>query len=415
MELSWSKWQTQRPENPLVSVIIPTKDRPNMLCEAVQSALNQTYPYVEVVVINDAGIDVRHKLTMIPKSSSITYVNLLHNSERSKSRNYGISIANGDYITYLDDDDIYYPNHIETLLGVLTSKKIDIAYTDSLMAQQSIHNNTHKTIRKICFYSHDFNFEKLLVDNYIPILCIMHKKKCIEKSGYFDEKISTHEDWDLLIRLAQHYNFFHVKQITSEYRVRDDNTNTTNSKLPKFLETYKYIYEKYPLPPFASEFTSLDRKRALFAINIRAYSYICDLISNIEHSHKKNIATNAHELLNKCGASQKQIISATIYLQSKFEKNTQIQRRILLKSINVDQENYLSWISLCHNYIQDGNFELVEFTLKTLIEASPLDLTLYDSLISIMKILNKNKLLDDLKLRKEYISRIKNYNSENKN
>lgn len=407
MQLVRSKWQTEHLEKPLVSVIIPTKDRPAMLREAVASALTQTYPYIEVVVINDAGADVWHELATIYDSSKITYVTLLRNSERSKSRNYGITIANGDYITYLDDDDIFYPNHVETLLRSMDSKKYDIAYADSLMAQQSLHNNEYKTTKKICLYSHEFNYENLLVENYIPILCLMHKKKCIENSGYFDEKISTHEDWDFCIRLAKQYNFLHIKKITSEYRVRDDNTNTTNSKLPKFLESFKYIYNKHPLPHSANAFTHLDRKRALFVTNLRAYNFICDLISSFKHDINDNTLTDHNIFLENCGALQKQIISAAIYLQSKSESNIKIQRHLLIKSLKADQENYLSWIDLCNNYITDLKFELVEETLKTLIEANPLDLTLYDSLIKIFKILNKNQQIDELIFTKKYILHLK--------
>jgi cellulose synthase/poly-beta-1,6-N-acetylglucosamine synthase-like glycosyltransferase len=62
MKIKWSKWKNNIPAQPLVSVIIPTKDRPEMLQEAVNSVLNQSYSYVEAVVINDAGCDVSHNL-----------------------------------------------------------------------------------------------------------------------------------------------------------------------------------------------------------------------------------------------------------------------------------------------------------------------------------------------------------------
>jgi glycosyltransferase involved in cell wall biosynthesis len=186
MKIKWSKWKNNIPAQPLVSVIIPTKDRPEMLQEAVNSVLNQSYSYVEAVVINDAGCDVSHNLESFTDSSKISYLNLNNNSERSASRNYGISAANGHYIAYLDDDDIFYSNHIETLLSQLKKTKYKVAYTDSLMAQQSIQNGSYTTYKKTCYYSQDFDFENLLVDNYIPILCLMHEKNCLEKSGYFD-------------------------------------------------------------------------------------------------------------------------------------------------------------------------------------------------------------------------------------
>lgn len=415
MRVSWSKWLTERPETPLVSVVIPTKDRPEMLREAVESVLNQTYPHVEAVVINDAGLDVKKHLSTIPNSSKISYIHLLQNSERSIARNCGIALANGNYIAYLDDDDIFYPNHIETLLTPLRTKEHRVAYSDSLMAQQSIRNGKYITYKKTCYYSQDFDYQKLLVDNYIPILCLMHEKKCIEKSGYFDTKISTHEDWDLWIRLAQNYKFLHLKSITSEYRMRNDNTNTTNSKFPKFLETYKYIYNKYKTPSTINNFTSLNRKKTLFAINLRTYDYICNLISDINKHTNIQSTSEKNMILKHSGANENQIISATIYLQSIVENDTSLQRQLLLRSIKADHENYLAWLALCKNYIEDGKLELLEKTLKTLIDANPLDVSLYDSLINISKVLNNSGLQSDMTRQKELMCHIIKENQSNTN
>jgi len=411
IQLVRSKWKTERPDKPLVSVIIPTKDRPAMLCDAVKSVLNQTYPFVEIVVINDAGCDVQNNLSAICDLSKITYVNLFKNFERSKCRNLGIMIARGDYITYLDDDDVYYSDHIETLIGSLTFNNYDVAYTDSLMANQSVQKNKYVTIRKIPTYSHDFSYEKLLIANYIPILCLMHKKNCIEKSGYFDTNISTHEDWDLWIRLAKHYNFLHIKKVTSEYRVRDDNTNTTNSKFPQFLETYKYIYKKHPLPQFANEFTHSERKKAIFEVNIRAYKFICEILQSINFSEQDNNTDQLKNLLHTCGALQNQIISLTLYTQSKFEKNIKLKKLFLLKSVEYDHENYLAWLSLCHIYIVDKKFEDVERILRILISANPLEFTLYDLLFTILEFLNKKEQAQETILQKKHFLNLKNNNT----
>ena len=386
-----------------------------MLREAVESVLNQTYPHIEAVVINDAGIDVQNQLASLQNSSKILYIHLLENSERSIARNCGIELASGNYIAYLDDDDIFYPNHVETLLNPLRTNGYKIAYSDSIMAQQSLQNGKYITYKKICHHSQDFDYKKLLTDNYIPILCLMHEKKCIEKAGYFDTKISTHEDWDLWIRLANNFNFLHLKSITSEYRMRDDNTNTTNSKFPKFLETYKYIYNKYTTPSSISNFTTLTRKKTLFAINLRTYDYICSMISDINKHTNNKSSTETSKILKKCGAHENQIISATIYLQSMAENNTALQRQLLLRSIKSDHENYLAWLALCKNYIEDGKLELVEKTLMTLIDANPLDVTLYDSLINIAKLLNNTKLQSDMAKQKEIMCHIIKKNQLNRN
>lgn len=406
MEVRWSKWRTEQSQAPLVSVIIPTKDRPEMLLEAVESALSQSYQNVEAVVINDGGHDVQHALYSLPNSSKITYIHLLQNFERSTARNCGLSLAHGQYIAYLDDDDIFYYNHIEIVLKQIMSSKYKVAYSDSLMAQQSSHNGKYKTYRKFCQYSKKFNYEQLLIDNYIPILCLVHEKKCLDKTGYFDNKISTHEDWDLWIRLSMYYKFLHIKNITSEFRVRNDNTNTSNSKFPKFLETYKYIYNKYPIQSAPNNSTHLFRKKTLFTITLNTYKFICNLISEINNIEYDKSVTEIQSITKKFGVKDKQVASAYIYLKAIAGNNNTTQRLLLYKSIKCDHENYLAWIALSNNYIEAGKFDLVATTLKTLIDTNPLEISLYDLLISVSKILSNENMHSEAQAMKDAMLRI---------
>lgn len=112
---------------PLVSIILPTYGRPEFLIEAISSCLSQSHSRVEVIVVDDNGIDsVMHHETKIIvqgiKDDRIKYIYSDKNLGGSGARNLGLSNALGEFITFLDDDDIYYPNKIKKQLQIFDSE-----------------------------------------------------------------------------------------------------------------------------------------------------------------------------------------------------------------------------------------------------------------------------------------------------
>lgn len=230
---------------PLVSVIIPTKDRPEILAQAVQSVLNQTFPDTEIIVINDGGIDVQNVLDPLNLKRNIIYLKHDQNLDRSAARNTGIHAASGKYIAYLDDDDTYHPSHVETLVNFLENSEHKVAYTDAMMAEQQKQDGKYVTIHRTVPYSLDFDNENILVNNFIPILCLMHEKSCLDETGAFDVNLGTHEDWDLLIRLSRKFKIAHIKETTCEFVWRNDGSTTTSKNRVDFFRTRELIYQKY--------------------------------------------------------------------------------------------------------------------------------------------------------------------------
>ncbi len=207
--------------NPLVSIIVRTKDRPKLLKRALKSISAQTYRPIEVVLVNDGGcdLDVRElkgTLGDIP----LNYVRLEKNMGRSHAGNTGIENAKGKYIGFLDDDDEFYPNHAVTLVSFLEKSDYSVAYTDSVMVYKEYNPDTHdldKDVKKELAFSQDFNYDKLVFENYIPLMCLMFGRKVLVGSGGFDNSFDLYEDWDLLIRVGRKYPFYHIKEITANY------------------------------------------------------------------------------------------------------------------------------------------------------------------------------------------------------
>ncbi|MDQ1265915.1 MAG: hypothetical protein QG635_1067, partial [Bacteroidota bacterium] len=228
---------------PLVSVIIPTYNRPDMLERAIDSVLNQTYKSFEIIVINDAGDDIGELISKLNKNNNIKYFRHDLNCGNAAARNTGLKAAKGKYIAYLDDDDLFYLEHLETLVKFLISNEFKVAYTDAACVHLKKSGSEYKIEYKDIPYSEDFNAAKLLVHNYIPNLCVMHEKACLAEIAGFDEDLASHVDWDFLIKLALRFPFAHIKRTTCEFSLRSDGTNLT-SKRWLMLQTLKQVYNK---------------------------------------------------------------------------------------------------------------------------------------------------------------------------
>jgi len=232
-------------DNPLVSVIVPTYNRPDMLKEALMSILSQTYQNVEVIVVNDAGEDIKDVIDSLNKEGKIIYLQHKENRGLPAARNTGLKAAKGKYIAYLDDDDIYYPNHLETLVNFLENSDYKLAYTDSYYVFKEWITDRYVTVGKKIIYSHDFDRQHLLIFNYIPVLNVVHRKDMIEVAGLFDVTLGAHEDWDMWIRLSQYGDFHHINIPTTEVSFRTDRTTMTSRNRMPFLRTLKVIHKRY--------------------------------------------------------------------------------------------------------------------------------------------------------------------------
>ena len=233
--------------SPLVSVIITTYNRKSLLPYAIQSVLNQTYSNYEIIVVNDYGEDVFEVVESF-KANNIKYLSHLKNLGLPFARNTGIKASKGEIICYLDDDDLFLPLHLETLIKVFNKHDdISIVYTEAKYVNEIITEGQRKTVsEKDIYIGNKYAFTKLMIRNYIPINCISHRKYTLEKVGLFDENIKSHEDWDFLIRFAKNYHFYYINQVTVEVRNRINlQDNMLSQGKNNLYETYKTIYSKH--------------------------------------------------------------------------------------------------------------------------------------------------------------------------
>jgi len=229
---------------PTVSVIVPTYNRPERLRQTLASIMAQTFQDFEIVVVNDGGADIA---SVVDGVNDGRIVSAKHGRNRglAASRNTGLRLAKGTYIAYLDDDDRYLPDHLETLVSVLQQGEYKAAYTDAWRVHERMQDGRLVEVGRDVPYSHDFNPANLLVSNYFPVLCIMHERSCLDEVGLFDESLFAHEDWDLWIRMATKFAFTHIRKTTAQFTWRDDGSSMTSATRETYWRTTEIIYRKY--------------------------------------------------------------------------------------------------------------------------------------------------------------------------
>jgi LmbE family N-acetylglucosaminyl deacetylase/GT2 family glycosyltransferase len=193
-----------------VSVLVRTKDRPALLREAVDSIRATGYP-AEIVVVNDGG--------QRPEAGDVHLVNLDRSVGRSEAMNRGVRAAKSAFIAFLDDDDLYYPEHLETLGAAARSTERIAWYTDAVSAFVRIGaTGRHETYSRMRIFGQEYDRDQLLLDNYIPLPTLLVRRDTFLDLGGFDPAFDLFEDWDFLIRLSQRGSLTHVPRITCEIR-----------------------------------------------------------------------------------------------------------------------------------------------------------------------------------------------------
>lgn len=284
----------------LVSVIIPTYNRPMLLQRSVQSVLSQSYSNLEVLVIDDAStLDYSEAIKEF-EDRGLVYIRHEHRKGSAAARNTGIQLAQGEYIAFNDDDDVWDKYKLKKQVqamneavgsaGMVFSKYRKI-FSDGaerqIFPEEQGMENWHNS---------------LLRYNFIGTPTVLMKRECFSKAGTFDEGLKCLEDWDLWIRVSNFYSLLYIPETLvcayeSENSVnihKKDNALALERIMNKyFLEISndkKLLSLYYWRIGIASEAIH-DYKKSLlcFTKSFRhdhRFGTICRIIETLSHFHK---------------------------------------------------------------------------------------------------------------------------------
>lgn len=200
-----------------VSVIIPTYNRSNLLRLTIESVLAQTYPNIEIIVVDDDSTDDT-AAAIEQYAGRVIYIKQA-NQGASVARNTGFRAASGEYINFLDDDDLLMPTKIERQVQVLDSHpEVGLVHCGYYHIDAD-----GKPLDKVCMLPAGEVLKELVQFCFLLVHTPLTRRQCLDQVGLFDDELDWHEDWDLWLRIAQvGYQFACVQEPLCAYRVQRD-------------------------------------------------------------------------------------------------------------------------------------------------------------------------------------------------
>ena len=205
---------------PLVSVLVGAFHGRRYLRRALRSLLGQTYPNLQVIVINPTLEGVSDIVAGWPGSGT-ALVEGRDIPGKAAALNRGLQRAEGKYVAYLDDTALFRPSHIARLVKALEgATDCQVAYSDFYVTYcQPGPDGTHQALAKYAEISRDFDRLFLCHFNHVLRVSMMHRRDLLAATGPCDERIRLLVDWDMTRRMAFFTDFIHVHDITAEIHV----------------------------------------------------------------------------------------------------------------------------------------------------------------------------------------------------
>lgn len=234
-------------EQPLVSILVRTCQRPDVLRRALDSIWEQTYSNIEVVIVEDGKNASEDYLRQQYQGKNYKYQATVEKIGRSATGNRAMAMATGEYLNFLDDDDMLFPGHVETLVSRLIEEPNLVAYSvaeERQLKADSDNLTAYKIKRKTIRFNQPFNRLLLYTFNYFPIQTVMFSRKLYEQYGGLDERLDSLEDWDLWVRYATHTDFIYVNEVTSCYHI-PYRTKNKKSRKGLMVDNREMLYQKF--------------------------------------------------------------------------------------------------------------------------------------------------------------------------
>ncbi|SLM50207.1 putative Glycosyltransferase [Nitrospira japonica] len=252
-------------EPALVSVVIPAYNCGNYIAETLESVIQQDYPKLEVLVVDDGSTDHTKEVVASVKSDRVRYVYQQNSGGPSGPRNTGVQQARGKYVAFLDSDDIMLPGKIQRAVDLLDREPhLGLVFANFVKFDESTGQHAGAFLDTYEYFKSAPKrlvgesqyviqaaaaYDALIVENYIGTSGVVAPKAVLADVGPFDLRLRGPEDYDLWLRIAYAYDIGFIDMIGHRYRVRPDGiTGLGDAKLvPHSIQVMQKQLDR-PLP-----------------------------------------------------------------------------------------------------------------------------------------------------------------------
>ena len=220
----------------LVSIITPTYNCASFVLKTIDSVLSQTYKSFELIIIDDCSTDNTVNIIESYKDPRIVLLKNKENSGAAYSRNRGINAAKGDYIAFLDGDDIWSPNKLEKQLKFMIDNNYGFSYTNF----NTVDENGH--LEKYYFTGPKKVTHKMFIkSNYIGCSTAMYKRDIFPDLEISPE-IKKRNDYALWLLISTKSDCFLLDDCLASYRI--NNSGLSKTRKSKLLKHHRIVFEK---------------------------------------------------------------------------------------------------------------------------------------------------------------------------
>ena len=226
-----------------VSVIIPTYNRGNLIINSIKSVLNQTFRNLEVIVVDDGSTDNTEDEINKITDKRIKYIKLNSNRGGSNARNVGIKNATGQFISFQDSDDIFYPNKIEKQIKNIINKNSIFDFCEINVIYNSTYSYLIPNARQENSIIKGEIFNELISrGNFISTQSMIIRTKYM-KNHLFDIEMPRLQDYDVILGMIPKVKISYTNEVLVDLHIQNNSVTLSPSKLKKAI--YILLNKKY--------------------------------------------------------------------------------------------------------------------------------------------------------------------------
>lgn len=274
---------------PLVSIVMPTKDRVALLPNAIDSVLRQTYKNWELIIVDDGSTDGTVEMLASRYVDKRIHVIKALSEGVSMARNKGLEVAKGSVFAYLDSDNIWVPEYLELMLLELARSKSDCVY-----AALQVHDLGLDEENEGVWYRHTkFSYAKLSRSNFIDLNVFIHKADLYQRLGGFDKQLRRMVDWELILRYTKSGSISYANFVGAHY---DNRTSENRVSTREHVAWQNVIRNQYLIDWDELKLDAPTRNEQLVSIIICVYGLL-DITEICLHSIFANEAGEPFEII----------------------------------------------------------------------------------------------------------------------
>lgn len=251
---------------PSISVIINCFNGERYLHEAINSVIAQTYTNWEILFWDNQSTDSTKEIVHSYSDKRIKYHYAERHTTLSEARNLAVEKTEGEYINFLDADDVWDKNKLEAQVGLLVPEEVEVVYTpfDIICTNPTKRMlNYYKKLKDKTFNITETTYNQLLLGNFIIFSSILFRKELYYAVGGIDIMLQQNEDYQLLLKLSLQTKIRRTKAVHTFYRIHDANASINNLELS--IKENRLIYNQLP---DSSELNSAIRINELRCVHI---------------------------------------------------------------------------------------------------------------------------------------------------